>query len=532
MHKREEGRGGKPVLLVILDGVGLSEKDHGNVVKHAELPNLRYLKEKGVFCTLKAHGRAVGLPSDKDMGNSEVGHNALGSGQIYAQGARLVNEAIESGRILESATWKNAVSHAKSHSLHLLGLLSDGNVHSHIDHLKALVKQAKIEGIKKVAIHALLDGRDVAAQSAHVYIKELEDFLAGLNDPAFHARIVSGGGRMVISMDRYNADWAMVERGWRTHVLAEAKVFPSALDAVEYFRRESPGIIDQDIPPFVIGNEAGEVKPIVDGDAVILFNFRGDRAIEISRAFEEGDNFREFDRIRVPKVYFAGMLEYDGDLHIPKNYLVDPPHIEHCLTEQMNRYGLKQFALSETQKFGHVTYFWNGNKLEPFSEELEVWQEIPGDQINFALKPWMKSYEITEALLEAIAGGEYDFLRVNYPNGDMVGHTGDYQASLIGLEAVDLALGRLIEAVDEAGITLILLSDHGNCEEMYQEDPKLNPKAQAKTSHTLNPVPCIIYGHPGLRLKEGEFGLANIAATIAKLLHFPAHPQWEESIIE
>lgn len=521
-----------PLVLLVLDGVGLSDQDHGNVVKHAHIPNLRKLMETCPFRSLKAHGKAVGLPSDNDMGNSEVGHNALGSGQIYAQGAQLVNQAIDSGVIFKSPVWQKAIARASmpGHSLHFLGLLSDGNVHSHINHLKALIEQAKNEGVERVAIHALLDGRDVAGQSAETYIEEIQDFISNLNDDHFYAYLASGGGRMQITMDRYEADWSMVERGWHTHVEAKGIAYPSALAAIEFHRENNPDINDQDLPPFVIPDRTGQLRPMQDGDACILFNFRGDRSLEIARAFDEGDEFVAFERNYKPDVYFAGLLEYDGDLHVPKNFLVNPPSIQNTLTEEMAKHNLRMYALSETQKFGHVTYFWNGNRQEQIAPDLETWQEIESDRIDFAQKPWMKAYEITEALIQAMENRQYDFLRVNFPNGDMVGHTGNYQAATIALETVDLCLSRIIPVARRHGYTLMILADHGNCEEMLTKDRK-DPSAKAKTAHTLSPVPFIICGRPDVQMKEGEFGLANVAGAVADLLNFSANSKWEESPI-
>lgn len=521
-----------PVLLIVMDGVGWTPVDHGNVLLHSEIRHLKTLSETAPFRTLRAHGTAVGLPSDSDMGNSEVGHNALGSGQIYAQGAKLVNEAIASGRIFAGDSWKMLVQAARGHTLHLLGLLSDGNVHSHIDHLKALIQGARAAGIGHVAVHALTDGRDVEAQSADRYVKDLEDFMDDLNDASFRAEIASGGGRMLITMDRYEADWGMVEKGWHTHVLGDAPQFASALEAITAARKADPELSDQYLPPFVVARDGKPVAPVQDGDAVLLFNFRGDRALEISRAFEGGPDFDRFDRVRVPRIAYAGMLEYDGDLHIPAHYLVAPPQIHNTLTEELIRHGMKEYAITETQKFGHVTYFWNGNRLEPFSEELETWEEIPSDTVTFDQKPWMKAYEITEKIISAMRSGQYDFIRANYANGDMVGHTGNYQAATIAIETVDLCLGRLLPVIEECGYTLVLLADHGNCDEMYQTERTGAAEPAPKTSHTLAPVPFVIYGREGIRLKDDpSFGLANVAATVCELLGAAPNPAWEPSIL-
>lgn len=520
----------RPVVLVVMDGVGISENKLGNAVLNAYTPTLDELLSTCPHTAIAAHGLAVGLPSNGDMGNSEVGHNALGCGQIYSQGAKLVNESIASGDIFESETWKNLVSYCKEKgTLHFIGLLSDGNVHSHIEHLEALIKQAKAEGVKEVRIHALLDGRDVPETSALLYVERIEKFMAELNDDSFHACIASGGGRMKITMDRYEANWPMVEAGWHTHVLGEGRTFASAKEAIETYRAES-GVVDQDMPAFVIVKDGKPAGTIEDGDSVILFNFRGDRAQEICRAFDE-EEFTHFDRVRRPKVQFAGMLQYDADLNIPHQYLALPPKIKHTLSEALVKQGIRQYAISETQKYGHVTYFWNGNRSGKFDEALEEYVEIKSDVVPFEQRPWMKSAEITDALVEAIKSGKYDFLRTNYPNGDMVGHTGDYEATIIGVESVDLNLKRVMKAVDEVNGILIVTADHGNADEMYEKPKKEGAALKAKTSHTLNKVPFIIYG-ADVEIAEGEFGLANVAATVAKLLEVGGDEAWLPAIIK
>ncbi|MBR2380973.1 MAG: 2,3-bisphosphoglycerate-independent phosphoglycerate mutase [Clostridia bacterium] len=534
-----------PVLTVVMDGVGLAPDTISNAVAGAYTPTLDMLMAKYPMVSLKAHGTAVGLPSDDDMGNSEVGHNALGSGQVFAQGAKLVSNSIESKKMFTSNTWCELISNVKSNgsTLHFIGLFSDGNVHSHIDHLKAMLEQAKVEGVSKVRIHILIDGRDVGETSALEYILPFEDFLASLNGEGFDARIASGGGRMKITMDRYEANWAMVDLGWKTHVLGEGRQFCCAAKAVETYREEYK-VIDQDLPPFVIAENGEPVGTINDGDSVIFYNFRGDRSIEISKAFEGGAEFDKFDRVRVPSVVYAGMLEYDGDLHIPSKYLVNPPEITNTLGEYLTDAGVSQLAISETQKYGHVTYFWNGNKSGKFSEELETYIEIPSDVVPFEQRPWMKCAEITDKLIECLESGKYAYLRVNFPNGDMVGHTGNLQATRCSMEALDLQLKRIIDVVDKLHGVALITADHGNADEMYEMDKKTKqPKAEkdgsfkSKTSHTLNPVPCIIYDNfysENYTVKEdnGQFGLANVAATMVNLLGYEAPDMWNESIIE
>ena len=535
-----------PVLTIVMDGVGIApENSCGNAVALANTPTLDRIMKDYPMVSLKAHGTAVGLPSDDDMGNSEVGHNALGAGQVFAQGAKLVSNSIESGKMFASATWQDLISNVKTNAsvLHFLGLFSDGNVHSHIDHLKAMVAQAKAEGIKTVRVHILLDGRDVGETSGMDYIAPFEAFLASLNDSAFDAKIASGGGRMKITMDRYEANWAMVEAGWKTHVLGEGRQFASAEEAINAYRAEYK-VIDQDLPPFVVAKDGAPVGTIEDGDSVIFFNFRGDRSIEISKAFESGADFDKFDRKRVPAVLYAGMLEYDGDLHIPSRYLVSPPEITNTMTEYLVSAGVKSLAISETQKYGHVTYFWNGNKSGKFSEELETYIEIPSDVVPFEQRPWMKCAEITDKLIECLKSGEYKYLRVNFPNGDMVGHTGSFLATECSMEALDLQLARILKVVDELHGAAIITADHGNADEMYEIDKKTKaPKAgkdgsfKAKTSHTLNPVPCIIYDNftkDAYTVKQDrvDLGLSSVAATTVNLLGYEAPEIWDESLVE
>ncbi|MBE6673289.1 MAG: 2,3-bisphosphoglycerate-independent phosphoglycerate mutase, partial [Ruminococcaceae bacterium] len=490
---------------------------------------------------IKAHGTAVGLPGDDDMGNSEVGHNALGAGQVFAQGAKLVSQSIESGKMFASGSWQTLCGNVKENgsTLHFLGLFSDGNVHSHIDHLKAMIVRAKEEGIAKVRVHILLDGRDVGETSALEYILPFEAFLADLRSENYDVKIASGGGRMQITMDRYEANWAMVEAGWKTHVLGQGRQFASAEEAVNTYRAET-GAIDQDLPAFVIAENGIPVGTVEDGDSVIFFNFRGDRAIEISKAFDD-EAFDKFDRVRYPKVMYAGMLEYDGDAHIPSRYLVNPPEITNTMGEYLADCGIKQAAVSETQKYGHVTYFWNGNRSGKFSEELETYLEVPSDVVPFEQRPWMKCAEITDKLIEMIQSGEYKYIRCNFPNGDMVGHTGNLEATKISVASLDLQLARLLPVIDAAKGVAIITADHGNADEMYELDKKGQPKAsgngfKAKTSHTLNPVPCIIYDNfyaDKYTVKEqGAFGLANVAATTVNLLGYEAPEMWNESLIE
>jgi 2,3-bisphosphoglycerate-independent phosphoglycerate mutase len=531
-----------PVVIIVIDGYGLPKSDVGSAIAAARKPTLDRLVAGYPNIRLRAHGTAVGMPSDDDMGNSEVGHNAIGAGQVYSQGAALVANAIADGAIWQGEAWQQIVAGAKAGRgvIHFIGLFSDGNVHSHIDHLKAMVAQAKAEGVKAVRVHALLDGRDVPETSALDYVVPFEAFLAGISDAGFDARIASGGGRQNITMDRYDANWPMVEKGWHTHVLGEGQQFANATAAVNGLREQNPGTIDQDLPPFVIGDNGKAIGTVEDGDSVVFFNFRGDRAIEISRAFEEA-GFDRFDRVRVPQVIYAGMLQYDGDLKLPARFLVAPPAITDTMGEWFSKAGLRQFACSETQKFGHVTYFWNGNRSGKFAGE--TWQEVPSDVVPFEQRPWMKAAEIADAMIAALQGGEYRTLRCNFANGDMVGHTGNFRAATMAIEAVDLQLARILPVIDAMGGVALITADHGNADEMYEIDKKTKAPAQnkdgsykAKTAHTLNPVPLILYDNASggrLGLKQTDTaGLSNLAATVANLVGLEKHAAWDESLLE
>ena len=510
-------------------------------------PNLDALRIRSVYTTLKAHGKAVGMPSDEDMGNSEVGHNALGAGRVFDQGAKLVNRAIASGALFQAPGWQTVVRNCREQksALHFIGLLSDGNVHSHIDQLVALLRRAAEEGLDRVYVHPLLDGRDVPETSGLIYVDRLEAVLAELRAarPGSRYLIASGGGRMVVTMDRYEADWRIVERGWIAHVRGQARPFPSARAAIEAYRAEQPGIADQFLPSFTIADEKGQpVAPIRDGDAVVFFNFRGDRAIEISRAFEQ-EQFDKFDRGPQPKVVYAGMMQYDGDFHIPRLFLVPPPALDRTMGEHLARSRLPQLACAETQKFGHVTYFWNGNRGGMFDEKYEKYIEAPSDRVPFEQRPWMKAAEVTDAVIAELRTGRYRQARVNYANGDMVGHTGVREAAILAVEAVDLSLGRLLAVVDEVHGLALVTADHGNADEMYEWDKKqqafeIDPatgRPKPKTAHTLNPVPFFVYD-PQF---AGEYelvpparpGLANIAATALTLMGLQPPAAYEPSLV-
>lgn len=546
MHALEKnsnwkGRRG-PVVLVIMDGVGYGKYVEGDAVKASKMKYLDWFTANCPHTKLKAHGTAVGLPSDDDMGNSEVGHNAIGCGRVFAQGAKLVGESIKSGLMYQGDTWKKLIKNVKDKdsTLHFIGLVSNGNVHGHIDHLKAMVAEANKEGIKKIRVHALLDGRDVDPTSALTFVTPLEEYLASFKDSDY--RIASGGGRMFITMDRYNADWPMVQRGWYAHVLGEGRQFESATKAIETYRSEQAGLLDQDMHEFVIAENGKPVGTVEDGDSVILYNFRGDRALEITNAFEAGSEFNHFDRKRVPACEYAGMMEYDGDAHIPHQYLVNPPSIDRTMGEYLTKTGVHLMAISETQKYGHVTYFFNGNRQGKFDEKLEDYVEISSDVVPFEQRPWMKCAEITDKVIEAIKSGKYDHIRLNYPNGDMVGHTGVFNAVCCSMEGMDLQLGRLKAAIDETGGILCLTADHGNSDDMYEhaKDGSVkmdkNGEPKPKTSHSLNPVPGIIYDpeykgeYDNEKLNDG-LGISSWPATLMELMGYLPPKDYDKSLI-
>ena len=535
-----------PVLIVVMDGIGCGASNEGDAVWLARTPTLDRLAGISLTTRLCAHGTAVGLPSDDDMGNSEVGHNAFGAGRVFDQGAKRVQMAIDSGEMFEGEDWKKLVRRVNEtgEPMHFIGLLSDGNVHSHIDHLFAMLRRCNEDGVRRARVHILLDGRDVPETSALEYVDALEKVLHELNEQGGRDyRIASGGGRMFMTMDRYYADWSMVERGWKHHVRGEGRGFSSAAEAIETLRDENPGMIDQDLLGFVIVDAEGQpVGPIRDGAAVVLFNFRGDRAIELTRAFTEPE-LSKFERGPIPDVEFVGMMEYDGDLKLPKHYLVQPPKIDRTMGEYLARNHVSQFACSETQKFGHVTYFWNGNRSGKFDELYEEYVEVPSDVVPFEQRPWMKAAEITDATIAALKGGDARHARINYANGDMVGHTGNLDASVIAVEAVDLSLGRIIPVIEKLKGALIVTADHGNCDEMFEVDKKSGTfkrdaagHLRTKTSHTLNAVPCYIYvpGHDALRLDKNieRPAITNIAATTFQLLGYERPEGYDPSLLE
>ena len=526
-----------PVVLAILDGVGLAPDAPGNAVSRARTPFLGNAVKSCPHVALDASGGAVGLLPGQ-MGNSEVGHNTMGSGQIVKQGVARIEEAFATGEVFESEAWRGAITRILSenvhdsdmpHTLHFAGIFSDGGVHSHISHLEQMVERAYADGVRRMRIHAIFDGRDVAPQSEPKFIKRFERFVAKFADADI--RIASGGGRMVTVADRYENDWNVVARGWDMMVNAEADYyFRSAEEAITTLRRIKPSIQDQDLPAFVVVDERERpLGKIMKGDALIYFDFRADRAIEIAQAFTYWD-FPYFNRgnYTPDDVYFVGMTEYNSDTHVPEHRLVEPVKITETLSKFLGEHGVSQLAISETVKYGHVTYYFDGNSYD--KAPLEEFVEVESYVEPFETRPWMRCAEITDTLIREMSN--YRFVRVNYPGGDMVGHTANMEATIIAMESIDLSLARLAAKVDELGGCLVIVADHGNAEEL------LDAEGRPKTAHTTNKVPCIIYD----KTKNRELyqlsdvvnpGLANLAATFATLLGLDDYPeQWSQALIK
>jgi 2,3-bisphosphoglycerate-independent phosphoglycerate mutase len=434
------------------------------------------------------------------------------------------------------------VTARKDHQIHFVGLLSDGNVHSHIRHLKALVTAAATVGAQKIVIHPLFDGRDVIDGTAETYLSDLETFLADISATHRCTAIVgSGGGRMIVTMDRYEADWTIVENGWKAHAEGSARPFRSASEALATLRAEDNGVSDQYLPPFTIVDEAGTpVGAMQNDDAVVIFNFRGDRVVEIYRALTE-EPFTPFARGPLPNnLLVVGMTLYDGDMGIPAHFLVPPTRVTGTVSELLATAGFAQYAVAETQKFGHVTYFWNGNRSEKFNDALETWVEIPSDKVSFDKLPKMKAKETGDAVVDAVKSGKYPFIRCNFAGGDMVGHTGDIPASIIAVEAIDEALVRVNDAVRAAGGTLLITADHGNCEVLIERDKNGAPLFDAhgvavpKKSHTLSPVPFIAIDYANRTITSSgvsDAGISNIAATILTLLGQPVPSEYRPALV-
>ena len=520
-----------PIVLAIMDGVGIAPDGPGNAVSLAHTEFLDRISKNYLNIPLRASGEAVGIMPG-DMGNSEVGHNALGSGQIIKQGIASVEEAFSNGKIWESRAWKEIIGNVKNNhsTLHFSGIFSDGNIHANIAHLEKMIMMANTLGIQRIRIHLVFDGRDVPPQSEPKYIVRLESFLKPFVLQGRDYKIASGAGRMVAVSDRYENDWRMVKLGWDMFRGFAEHQFHSAVEAIESFRAHDPGIQDQYLPPFIVVDAQNHpVGPVKKGDSFIYYDFRADRAIEIAQAFTYID-FPYFDRggYNPSDVVFAGMTEYNSDTHVPELRLVPPVEIHDSLNQFLGHNNIAQLAVSETVKFGHVTYYFNGNSYDKAPGEDHI--RIDSDTLPFDTRPWMKSAEITDAVLDNL--DKYRFIRVNFPGGDMVGHFAEMEPTITALEAIDIQLERIAKKVDELGGMMIVTADHGNAEEL------LDKNNQPKTSHSTNPVPCIFYDNTKNRplyVKNpilNDEGLSNIASTITTLLGLGNTPSsWRDSLI-
>ena len=480
-------------VLCIVDCIGVNPETYGNAMAAAGMPNLNKALAEFPSTNLVASGHEVGLADATDAGNSEVGHNAIGAGRRIKQGLALLNDLFASGEIFKTDTWTKLSANAKNKRLHVIVLLSNGRIHSDIAHLKRVLEQCDKENIP-VAVHALADGRDVATQSVLSFMKGLEDKIATL------------AGRGIAFMDRYESNPEILRTGFS--LVVEGKGNPGLVVQEEY--KKNPTMTDEGLPPMVLNPEL----LIQNGDSVLLLNYRGDRAVQTCAMFENGKYLTPEQYSKIDKCLFAGALQYDTELGIPKNYLCPPPKIENGLTWWLCKHGVRQFTVTETVKFGHLTYFFNGNRSLPFDEKLEKWQELKSDNVGVAFntKPAMKAREITQAVIKNL--NDFDFIKLNLANPDMVGHTADFDATVEACRVVDECIGKLIQACKQEGVNLVITADHGNAEEMLDKNGK------PRSSHTNNPVPFVVLPFAGgqVQLKAGTWGLTNIATGVCKLL--------------
>ncbi len=538
--------GKRPALLIVMDGWGIGKGGPEDAIARASTPVFDQLWANYAHTELMTHGPYVGLPAAKDLGGSEVGHLTMGAGKILDQGPTRINKAIVDGSFYESDALHQVTSCCQSGgTLHLLGLLSDGNIHSHIDHFIALIDYAFEKGIQSLRLHALLDGRDVGIQSAEKYVARIEEAFAYINTHnGFDYCIASGGGREQVIMDRDN-NWSKVKEGWdaMVHGIAVNR-FGCMLDAINHFRDETPGIVDQDLPGFVIVDSNDDaVGRVDDGDAVVMVNFRGDRAIEITEAFCL-DNFGGFERGgsqgKGPDVTYAGMMVYDEDRNLPELQLMGPTKVPEPFGKRILEMGIKQFRLTETQKYPHVTFFFNGGYREPLDASMEDYILIPSDRgVTFADRPQMKAIEIADRAIELIESGAYGFGLINFANADMVGHCGHIEPAVKAIETVDQAVGRIVDALQKVGGTALITADHGNAEEMQIE---IAGGHEPSTKHSINPVPCILFD-PGFDrsytlVQPSETdemvdrpGLSHIASTLFEMMGVEPPADLQPSLI-
>jgi len=509
-------------VLCIIDGLGINPNQHGNAVMAADMKNLWGAYEGFPSTNIVASGQEVGLVSEKDAGSSEVGHNAIGAGQRIKQGLALLDDAFESGEVFASDTWKKIVANSKGKKLQIIHLLSNGRTHSDINHLFYTLKQCAKDGLT-VSIHALADGRDVTAQSVNRYIKQTRDLI---KEYGVNAKIATVTGRAVAFMDRYDSNPQALTTGFEVVVEGKAPITSDIEKSVleEYAKGQTP--TDERLSPFVVEPE----WLIKNGETVILLNYRGDRALQTCDLFKNGKYITKEQFKKIDKCMFVGLMEYDSELGIPEMYLCPPPNIENTLSHWLCEKNVRQLTVAETVKYGHITYFFNGNRGKPICDKLEKWIEIDGHKVGAAYDtvPQMRAKEITETVIDAIKSNKYDFIKFNLANPDMVGHTGNMEATVIACKTVDEYIGKMIELCKKEKINFIISSDHGNAEEM------LDKNNQPGTTHTANLVPLIVMPFAGnnYKIKEGTFGLTNIAATVCELLGVEVSPHFNEGIIQ
>lgn len=486
-----------PLVLMILDGWGNREMAPDNAIAHAQTPVLDKLYNTMPHTLVDGSGMAVGLP-DGQMGNSEVGHMNLGAGRIVYQDFTRISKAIEDGDFYTNPTFVNALNdcNAKEGAVHIMGLLSPGGVHSHEDQLLAMVELAHKQGAKHIYIHAFLDGRDTPPRSAAASIEKFEHAFADIPG----ARFASLCGRYY-AMDRDNR-WDRVEKAWRLLTAGEAEhLHASALEGLEaaYARDENDEFVN---PTWIDG-----AQPIADGDAVFFMNFRADRAREITRCFTESD-FPHFERVQPQLSAFVMLTEYAADIQAPVAFL--PEALHNVFGEWLEKNSKTQLRISETEKYAHVTFFFSGGREQEFEGETRTL--IPSPQVaTYDLQPEMSSEQLTDALVDAIASGEYDAIICNYPNGDMVGHTGNFEAAVKACEAVDACVGRVVEALRTHGGEALITADHGNAEQMADHET-----GQSHTAHTSNLVPFIYVGREATPVANGR--LSDVAPTMLHLM--------------
>ena len=489
---------GKPVVLIVLDGWGYSERRESNAILNAETPVWNRLWQDCPHLLIRCSGTDVGLPAEQ-MGNSEVGHLNLGAGRVVYQEFTRISQAIKSGAFFSNHTLTQAVDQAiaNDRAVHILGLLSPGGVHSHEQHIQAMAKLAVERGAQRVYVHAFLDGRDTPPKSAAASLQAMQDTFTQLG----RGRIASIVGRY-FAMDRDHR-WPRIQAAYDLLTQGEGHRAPDALSALEmaYARGES----DEFVKATAIVPPGEQPATIADGDSVIFMNYRSDRARQITRPFIEED-FSEFQRELIPKLgTFVSLTEYNEQFHIPVAF--PPERLRNTFGEYIAKLGLHQLRIAETEKYAHVTFFFNGGVEQPYAGEDRILVPSP-DVATYDLKPEMSAPEVTDKLVAAIESGHYDAIICNYANPDMVGHTGSFDAAVKAVEVIDRCLGRLVGATQKTGAELLITADHGNAEQM--RDEAVN---QAHTAHTCNLAPFIYVGRPAEAVRATG-SLADIAPTM------------------